>query len=58
MIGTILAVLLLGVLLSVLSVVGIWRQFEGEFSIGKMIFLVWLPGTVGGLLVAKVIKGM
>lgn len=62
-----IAILLLGILLSVLSAVALWRQIEGDgFSIGKMIFLVWLPGAAGGLmvvvgtvlLVAKAIKGM
>lgn len=62
-----IAMLLLGVLLSVASAVALWTQLDkGEFSFGKMIFLVWLPGVAGGLLVAvsivllvvKTIKGM
>lgn len=67
MIGTIILVMLLGVLLSALSAIALWRQMVGDdFSIGKIIFLVWMPGAVGGLLVvissillvANVIKGM
>jgi hypothetical protein len=62
-----IAMLLLGVLLSVASAVALWTQLDkGEFSFGKMIFLVWLPRVAGSLLVtvsivlliAKMIKGM
>lgn len=61
------AILVLGIVLSVLAAASMWRQFEnGTISIGKLIFLVWLPGAIGGLLVvvsgvllvARLIKGM
>ncbi len=67
MVGTIMLVMLLGVVLSALSAVALWRQMVGDdLSIGKLIFLVWMPGAIGGLLVviasillvANVIKGM
>jgi len=62
-----IAMLVLGVLLAVASACSLWLQMDrGEFSFGRMIFLVWLPGMAGGLLmvvsivllIAKAIKGM
>jgi hypothetical protein len=62
-----IAIMVLGIVLSMLAAAAMWRQFEnGTFSFGKLIFLVWLPGTIGGLLVlastvllvARLIKGM
>lgn len=67
MVGAIVLVLLLGILLSALAAVALWRQMVGgNFSFGGLIFLVWMPGAIGGLLVAvsgillmaKLIKGM
>jgi hypothetical protein len=59
--------LLLGILLVILASLSLWRQMTGgEFSFGRIIFTVWLPGMAGGiliavstiLLIASAIKGM
>lgn len=44
--------LIVGIILVALAAVMLWRQIDGaEFSFGRLILGVWLPGMIGGLMI-------
>ena len=44
--------LIVGIVLVTLAAIMFWRQIDGdEFSFGRIIFGVWLPGMIGGLMI-------
>jgi uncharacterized membrane protein len=44
--------LIVGIVLVAFATIMFWRQIVlDEFSIGRLIFGVWIPGMIGGLMV-------